>query len=50
MKGNVQHVKLKCVHCVVYRYKHILFVANKLDEYLQFSTKSTAKATLSFIS
>ena len=47
MKGNVHLLNLEYCHCVVYRYKtHIHFVAKKMDGYLQFSTKSTAKAIL----
>ena len=44
MKGNVHFVNLQYGDCVVYRYKtHVCFVTNKMDGYLQFSTKSTAK-------
>ena len=47
MRENVYLVNLEYGHCVVYRYKtHIYFAANKMHEYLQFSTKSTAKAIL----
>ena len=50
MKGNVHLVYLEYGHCVFYRYKtYIHFVANKMDGYLQFSTKSTAKAIFSSI-
>ena len=50
MKENVPLVNLEYGNCVVYRYKtHIHFVANKMDGYLQFSIKSTAKAILSSI-
>ena len=45
MKGNVHLVNLEYGHCAVYRYKtHVHFVANKMVGYLQFSTKSIAKA------
>ena len=48
MKGNVHLVNLEYGHCVVYRYKtHIHFVANKMDGYLQFYSKSTTKVILS---
>ena len=41
------HCKSEYDHCAFYRYKtHINFLANKMDGYLQFSTKSTAKAIL----
>lgn len=47
MKGNVHLVNLKYDHCVVFRYRtHIHSVANKIDGYLQLSTKTTAKAIL----
>ena len=50
MKGNVHLVNLECGYCFVYRYKtYIHFVANKMNGYLQFSIKSTAKAILSSI-
>ena len=50
MKANVHLVNLEYGRCVVYKYKtHIHFVANKMDGYLQFSTKSTAKVILSSI-
>ena len=51
MKGNVHLANLEYGHCVFYGYKktHIHFGANKIDGYLQFSTKSTAKAILPFI-
>ena len=45
---NTVTVNLTYGHCVVYSYKmHIHFAANKMYEYLQFSTKSIAKAILS---
>ena len=48
MKRNVHLVNLEYGHSVVYRCKtHIHFVANKMDGYLQFFTKLTAKAILS---
>ena len=50
MKGNVHLANVEYGHCVVYRYKtYIHFVANKIDGYLQLSTKSAAKAILSSI-
>ena len=50
MKGNVHLVNLEYSHCFVYRYKtQTHFVANNIDGYLQFSTKSTAKAIFSSI-
>ena len=49
MKGNLHLVNLEYGHCVVYKYKtHFCFVTNKMDGYLQFSTKSTAK-TISYL-
>ena len=43
MKGNVHLVNLEYSHCAVYRYKtHIHPVANKMERYLQFFTKSNA--------
>ena len=45
MKGNLHLVNLEYGHCAVYKYKtHICFVTNKMQGYLRFSTKSTAKA------
>ena len=45
MKGNLHLVNLEYGHCAVYKYKtHIYFVTNKMQGYLRFSTKSTAKA------
>ena len=50
MKGNVHLVNMEYGHCVVYRFKtHIHFVANKMDGYLKFFIKSTARTILSSI-
>ena len=49
MKENMHFINLEYDHCVAYTYKKHSFVANKMEEYLQFSTKSTANAILLFI-
>ena len=49
MKGNEHLVIWNTVTVLFTGTKHIHFVANKMDGYLQFSTKPTAKAILSSI-